>query len=195
MLGCTLRAGNRRGSIPWGKPAGPAVFVGLLPPFSVFMDNLNTTLIPAAVLAGALAKIREARAALAPYLHPLTPEQRETLPKMGDKSLGFVTKMAEYAQALPTLMPVYLDVPGLVVDAATSSGLLPLFQETSGLALDLDSTRMVAGSEGYSAALIGYGALQGAAKNNQPGAQAAVAELAPRFARPAKAAKPAPAAQ
>ena len=121
------------------------------------MDNLNTTLIPAAVLAGALAKIREARTELAPYLHPLTPEQREILPKMGDKSLGFVTKMAEYAQALPT--------------------------------------RMVAGSEGYSAALIGYGALQGAAKNNQPGAQAAVAELAPRFARPAKAAKPVPAAQ
>ncbi len=153
------------------------------------MDNLNATAVPAKVLADALQKIREARAALAPYLHPLTPQQRQDLPKMGDKTLAFVTKLAEYAQALPALMPSYLDVPGLALDAATSNDLLTLYLETDGLALDLDSTRMVAGSEGYTAALIGYGALQGAAKNNQPGAQAAVAELAPRFARPVSAAK------
>ncbi|AWM33742.1 hypothetical protein [Hymenobacter nivis] len=159
------------------------------------MNNLNTELIPADVLAGALAKIRAARADLAPYLHPLTPQQRQDLPKMGDKSLAFVTKVAEYAQSLPALMPSYLDAAGLATDAATSTALLPIYLETDALALDLDSTRMVAGSEGYAAALIGYGALQGAAKDNQPGAQAAVAELAPRFARPTKAAKaPAPAA-
>lgn len=157
------------------------------------MTNLNNVQVPAAVLAAALQKIRDARADLAPYLHPLTSQQREELPKMGDKSLAFVAKVAEYAQSLPALMPSYLDVPGLVIDAATSNDLRAILQEADGLALDLDSTRMVAGSEGYSAALIGYGALQGAAKDNQPGAQAAVAELAPRFARPsaAKAAKPA----
>lgn len=153
------------------------------------MDNLNTTAIPAAVLEGALKKIREARTDLAPYLHPLTTMQREQLPKMGDKTLAFVTKMAEYAQSLTTLMPSYLDVPGLVIDAGTSNGLLPLYQELNGFTTDVDSTRMVAGSEGYTASLIGYGALQGAAKNNQPGAQAAVTELAPRFARPTSAAK------
>ena len=160
------------------------------------MTNINAVAVPAAVLADALKHLQQARAALAPYLHPLTPQQREELPKMGDKTLAFVTKMADYAQALPTLMPAYLDVPGLVIDAATSNGLLPLLQEADGLALDLDSTRMVAGSEGYTAALMGYAALQGAAKANQPGAQAAVAELAPRFARPTKAkpAKPAPTA-
>ena len=156
------------------------------------MENLNATAIPAAVLADALKKIREARTVLAPYLHPLTPQQRQDLPKMGDKTLGFVTKMAEYAQSLPALMPSYLDVPGLVIDATSSAGLLPLFQELDGFTLDVDSTRMVAGSEGYTAALVGYSALQGAAKNNQPGAQAAVAELAPRFARPTNAAKPGP---
>ena len=151
------------------------------------MENLNNELVPDKVLVDALKKIGEARALLAPYLHPLTTKQREEMPKMGDKTLAFVTKTATYAQALPGLMPSYLDVPGLVLDAATSNNLLPIYQEVEGLALDLDSTRMVAGSEGYVAALISYGALQGAAKNNQPGAQAAVAELAPRFARPVKA--------
>ena len=106
---------------------------------------------------------------------------------MGDKSLAFVTKMAEYAQSLPTLMPAYLDVEALQIDAATSNNLLPLFQELDGLALDVDSTRMIAGSESYTASLVGYAALQAAAKANQPGAQAAATELAPRFARPTKA--------
>jgi hypothetical protein len=46
---------------------------------------------------------------------------------MGDKTLAFVTKVAEYAQRLPTLMPSYPDVPGLVLDAGTSTGLLPVF--------------------------------------------------------------------
>ena len=41
---------------------------------------------------------------------------------------------------------------------------------------------MGAGSEGYSAALVAYSALKTAASLNQPGAQAAVAELEPRFA-------------
>jgi hypothetical protein len=156
-------------------------------PFSFFMDNVNNTAIPAAVVASALKKIQDARAELAPYLHPLTKEQRQEIPKMGDKTLAFVTKTAEYAQSLTKLMPSYFDVPGLVIDAATSADLLPVFQELDGFTLDVDSTRMVAGSEGYTAALIGYGALQGAAKNNQPGAQAAVTELQPRFARPSKA--------
>ena len=156
------------------------------------MDNINNTPIPAAVLAGALKKIQDARADLAPYLHPLTIQQREEILKMGDKSLAFVTKMAEYAQSLRKLMPSYLDVPGLVLDAATCNDLLPVFQELDGFTTDVDSTRKVAGSEGYTGALIGYGALQGAAKNNQPGAQAAVTALEPRFARPANAGKSGP---
>ena len=153
------------------------------------MDDVNNQLIPAAVLAGALKKIREARADVAPYLHPLTTKQRKEIPKMGDKTLAFVTKMAEYAQSLSSLMPSYLDVPGLVIDAATSNNLLEIFQELNGFTTDVDSTRKVSGSEGYVGALIGYGALQGAAKNNQPGAQAAIGTVSPRFARTPTAAK------
>ena len=153
------------------------------------MDNVNDQLIPAAILAGALKKIKDARADLAPFLHPLTIKQRKELPKMGDKSLAFVAKMAEYAQSLASLMPGYLDVPGLVIDANTNSALLPVFQELDGFATDVDSTRKVAGSEGYVGALMGYGALQGAAKNNQPGAQAAIDTVSPRFARTPNAAK------
>lgn len=146
------------------------------------MANLVTQAIPAKILADALKAVRDARAALAAYLVPLTPEERSALPKMGDKSLAFVTKAAEYAQTLPTLMPQYLDVAGLAVDAGVSADLLPLYQELLGLTTDVDSTRMEAGSEGYTAALVAYSALKTAASLHQPGAQAAVAELEVRFA-------------
>ena len=146
------------------------------------MTNLVTQAIPAKTIADALKSIRDARAALAPYLISLTPEERAALPKMGDKSQAFVAKAAEYAQSLSTLMPRYLDVPGLVTDAGVNADLLPLYLELNGFTTDVDSTRMEAGSEGYTASLVAYSALKTAASLNQPGAQAAVAELEPRFA-------------
>ena len=146
------------------------------------MANLVTQAIPAQTIALVLKGIRDARTALAPYLISLTPEERASLPKMGDKSQAFVAKAAEYAQSLPTLMPQYLDVAALVIDAGVNAELLPLFLELNGFTTDVDSTRMEAGSEGYSASLVAYSALKTAASLNQPGAQAAVAELEPRFA-------------
>jgi len=114
---------------------------------------------------------------------------------MGDKTLAFVLKTAEYAQSMTKLMPQYLDVPALVVDASVNRDLLPLFQELNGFTTDIDSTRMEAGSEGYAGSLVAYSALKMAAAQNQPGAQAAVKELEPRFAGQGKRkARPAPAA-
>ncbi len=176
-----LRPGPGR----WQGAGGVARGPGSRGAFSSFfypMTDLITQAVPAKALADALAAIRQARQALAPYLVALTPEERAALPKMGDKSVAFVTKAAEFAQSLPTLMPQYLDVPGLVIDAGVSADLLPLYLELNGFATDVDSTRLEAGSEGYSAALVAYSALKTAATLNQPGAQAAVAELEPRFA-------------
>ncbi len=167
------------------RPVGPAS-AGLFILLSCPMADLITKAVPAKALADALAAIRQARQALAPYLVALTPEERASLPKMGDKSVAFVTKAAEFAQSLPTLMPQYLDVAGLVVDAGVNADLLPLYLELNGFATDVDSTRMEAGSEGYSSALVAYSALKIAASLNQPGAQAAVAELEPRFASQGK---------
>ncbi len=146
------------------------------------MTNLVTQAIPAKTLADALKSVRDARASLAAYLISLTPDERQAIPKMGDKSLAFVTKAAEYAQGLPKLMPGYLDVPGFITDAGVSADLLPLFQELNGFTADVDSTRMEAGSEGYTAALMAFGSLKDAAKANQPGAQTAVDALQVRFA-------------
>jgi hypothetical protein len=159
---------------------GSAVVEPLIP-FTP-MANLINQAIPAQTLRDALKHVNDARALLAPYLISLTIEERESLPKMGDKSLAFVLKAAEYAQSLPDLMPRYLDVDALVIDAGVNRDLMPLFQELNGFTTDVDSTRMEAGSEGYTSALVAYNSLKTAAAQSQPGAQAAVDVLEPRFA-------------
>ncbi|MEJ7660600.1 MAG: hypothetical protein WKG07_13780 [Hymenobacter sp.] len=126
-------------------------------------------------LADALAAIRQARQALRPptLSGPHPRRSAPALPKMGDKSVAFVTKAAEFAQSLPTLMPQYLDVAGLVVDAGVSADLLPLYLGLNCFATDVDDTRLEAGSEGYS---VGFGGVRGAANR--------------RLAQPARRARP-----
>ena len=48
-----------------------------------------------------------------PFLINLTPEERQRLPKMGDKTLGFVTKALELSKRYPKLVPKYLDIAHL----------------------------------------------------------------------------------
>jgi len=143
--------------------------------------NLIAAAIPPATLQKAVEAAQLIRQLLGPYLISLTPEERATMPKMGDKSLAFVTEAAEFGVSLKSLLPAYLSTDDLVVDAGVAKALLPLFQLLDALTLDVDSTRMEAGSEGYVNALLVYGGLQAAAAQNQPGAQAAVAQLSPRF--------------
>ena len=146
------------------------------------MENQVSQPIPAEALAQVQQHLTAVRALLAPYLVPLTPEQRQDLPKMGDKSVAFVQKAADYSTALAPYLPAYVDGAGLRTNARVSADLLPVYTALLGLTTDVDSTRLEAGSEGYSAALLVYAALQAAAKQNQPGTQAAVSELGERFA-------------
>jgi hypothetical protein len=55
-------------------------------------DNQHVQAIPSTVLAAAQAKIDEVLTSLAPYLLALTPGERRELPKMGEKTIGFVEK-------------------------------------------------------------------------------------------------------
>jgi len=146
------------------------------------MDNKVSQAIPEATLQQALDHLTQVRALLAPYLLSLTPDERAKMPKMGEKSVEFVTKAADYSQSLAQLLPGYVDGQALQVDVSVYQGLLPLYSLLHGLVTDVDSTRLEAGSEGYTVALLVYAALQAAAQQNQPGAQAAVEALSTRFA-------------
>ena len=118
---------------------------------------------------------------LRPYTSALTPRQRQNLLKMGDQTLAFVLKARDYARLDPSFVPGFVDMPEFESDAAALDGLAPLHQLLEALALDTDSTMMLAGSDAYAVALIIYNNIKFLARNNQPGAQAAYDDLSQRF--------------
>ncbi|RZK38313.1 MAG: hypothetical protein EOO61_08080 [Hymenobacter sp.] len=145
------------------------------------MPNQFHQTIPAAVLADVQTHLDAIKAALAPYLISLTPEERKTIPRMADKTVAFVTKTADYAARTPAFVPTFVDLAELTQDVAGVNALTPLRQQFEQLALDTDSTVMQAGSEAYTNALTIYSNIKFLAKNKQPGAQAAYDDLSVRF--------------
>ena len=145
------------------------------------MPNQITAIIPAKTLAEALEHLKQARALLDPYLHPLTPDERQNIVKMGDKTVGFMTKLLDYAANSPAFVPPFISYDELKQDVAVAAALTPLDQYAAQLALDLNSTVLVAGAEGMGAALPVYKNIKFMADMKQPGAQAAYDDLSIRF--------------
>ena len=145
------------------------------------MQNLLTVDIPADVAAKALKAFQEGAALLQPYLTSLTPDERQKMLKMADKTVAFVQKANDYAQGNPSFVPAFVDLKELERDTDALTTLTPLHQLLEALALDTDSTMMLAGSDAYAAALVLYNNIKFMAHNKQPGAQAAYDDLSKRF--------------
>ena len=145
------------------------------------MENRFHTTIPPVELQKALDFFKQGAAILLPFLLALTPEEREHMLKMADKTVAFVQKAFDYATANPAFQPAFVDMSGFGQDLDGVNGLASVEKALFGLALDVESTRMVAGSEAYAAALSIYNYIKYLAANNQPGAQAAYDDLAKRF--------------
>ncbi|MDR1216469.1 MAG: hypothetical protein LBK25_07295 [Treponema sp.] len=149
-------------------------------------DNKHVQVIPSTVLTQAQEKIDAAWALLAPYTLALTPSERQTLPKMGAKTLEFVEKSFDFARRNPDLVPPYLDVDAFGVDFSDAHGLWTILNSVQQFEEAIDDTEMIAGSEAYQAALVFYHSVKAAAAQDVPGAKAVYEELKTRFPRPGR---------
>ena len=120
---------------------------------------------------------------LQPILVKINAQERRELAKMGDKTVSFVTKSAEYAEMNPLLVPPFVDVPEMRKDVNAIGVLRPIASELEKLTDQLSDTMMLAGSEAFSSALAFYGSVKNAAKLNQPNAEVIANELKVRFAK------------
>lgn len=118
---------------------------------------------------------------LLPHLVTLGPGVRRELPKMGDKTVAFVQKAAEYARADATSRPTYLDLDEMDRDLGAVEQLQNLQRPLAQISAGLEDAILAAGSEAYSAALAYYQAVKGAARGGVPGVEAIVDDLARRF--------------
>lgn len=145
------------------------------------MENKHAVSIPADILAQAQDLIKQANAALAPYVTSLTPSERHAMLKMGEKTLSFVEKAHEFAHENPNLVPPFLDTAAFDTDFTDAHNLWTVLLASQQLHETLDDTTMVAGSEAYQAALVFYNSVKMAARMNVPGAKAVYEELKKRF--------------
>jgi hypothetical protein len=144
-------------------------------------NDKHTTTIPEAAITQVHGQIAAAIQALQPYTVALTPHERQTMLKMGDKSLAFVEKAHDYAHDNPALTPGYLDMTAFDIDFADAHGLWSLLTLIKQLEEAVEDTIMAAGSEAYHAALAFYHNAQAAAKDDVPGAKAIFEDLKTRF--------------
>lgn len=118
---------------------------------------------------------------LTPYLISLSPEERQNLPKMKDKTIAFVTKTLGYAVSNPEFLPPYLNVPELQKDTDAVNILNSFYIVLQQLLSGVDDTIMEAGSEAYVAALSYYNSVKQAAKMNVKNAKTIYEDLKERF--------------
>jgi hypothetical protein len=145
------------------------------------MKDRHSLLIPDDVVSLVQSLVTQAKVALLPYVTPLTPTERHTLPKMGEKTFSFVEKSHEFAMQNPNLCPPYLNMTAFSTDFADVHNLLMLNNATRQLHEYTDDTAMTSGSEAYQAALVFYNSVKMAARQDIPGAKAVYEELRKRF--------------
>lgn len=154
-------------------------------------ENNISIQIPAETLSTVKANLKECAELLKPYLIALTPDDRQDLPKMSDKTLPFVEKVIDYIASNPEFAPAYLSVPELKIDMTAFGELASLLQLVEPLCDNLRDTQTLAGSEAYTAALAYYNSVKQAAKMNVPNAKTIQEELGKRFKGQGVARKPA----
>lgn len=125
-----------------------------------------------------------------PMLINLSADNRHDLPKMGDKTLAFVTKSLEYATQNPTVVPTFLDVAEFNKDVIAVTSLSRILKPLNQLLEKIDDTTLLTGSEAYTEALVFYTALKGAAKAGVPGMKTVYDDLQARFPGRTKIATP-----
>jgi len=116
-----------------------------------------------------------------PFLINLTPEERQSLPKMGDKTLPFVEKSLELAEQNKGLVPPYINLDELRKDFELAVALRDIVNAVAQLYEKVSDTYIAAGSEAYIASLQFYNSAKIAAKSNVPGTDVIVNELGKRF--------------
>jgi len=113
----------------------------------------------------------------------LAPDDRKELPKMGDKTVAFVDKSLEYANAYPDYIPSFINIPAARADFEAVKKLRSLAMPLERICNQVNDTMILAGSEAYTASLSIYKVLKNAATMGQPGADEATKELSNRFPR------------
>jgi hypothetical protein len=115
------------------------------------------------------------------FLIDLTPEERRTILRMGDRSRGFVSQALNVAEQNEDILPRSFDVAEMRRDVELLAALEPIMAALSQLSELVEDTYMAVGGEAYAAALLVYQFVRAAGKG--AALDGALDALGQRFAR------------
>ncbi len=122
------------------------------------------------------------------FLIDLTPEERRTLLRMGDRSRGFVAQALTVAEQNEDILPRSFDVAEMRKDVDLLAALEPIMAALSQLTELVEDTYMAVGGEAYAAALLVYQFVRAAGKG--AALDGALDALGQRFARKSRGGDP-----
>ncbi len=143
-------------------------------------DNRVDGVLSAADAQAVLGAIQVIRDKL-PFLIDLSPDEKRSLPALGEASRGFVAKALEGARQTPGFLPQAFDLAAAQRDLVLFDALLPISLALAQVSELVQDTVHAAGGEAYNDARLIYQF----AKNAPPalGLNQFVKDLAARFAR------------
>ncbi len=153
-------------------------------------DNLISAQLGEAERQAVFAAIQTIRQKL-PFLIGLEPEERRSLPRIGEKSRGFVEKALQVAEQNPDILPRLFDAGEMRNDLELYSALSSVLLALSQLNELVEDTVIAVGSDAYAAALTVYQSVRAAGKDSA--LEGALEGMGQRFARKSRstpAAKP-----
>lgn len=155
-------------------------------------DNRISASITDADITTILGKIQDVDA-LVPFAISIPNQERQEVPKMGDKSVGFDDKCAGYMASNPEFIPGFVDMAEVAKDRVLRAQLLKFLPQLRVLVEKLEDTALVVNSEIWMADLAFYQAVREARKRGRAGADTIYNDLRPRFpGRPTQPQQPNP---
>jgi hypothetical protein len=122
------------------------------------------------------------------FLVNLSPEERRTLPKLGDKTRIFIQKAMEVVDRHADFLPRSFDITQMRREVGLYEGLYPILLSLTQLHELVEDTYLIAGTEAYTSARTVYRS----AKSNGRGIgiDAVVEELGRRYSRKPRKSQP-----
>ena len=139
--------------------------------------------IPQAVIDKVMQNLQDSKNLLAPYLQGLTAEERQSMFKLGNKTVATVQKTKSYVDTNPEFVPAYMNKPEFLKDEKVITQLQPIVNLTAQLHSDTDDTMMLSGSEALQNAMLYYGQVKEAHSKGVPTAKPVYEDLSERFRR------------
>ncbi|HMY68429.1 MAG TPA: hypothetical protein PL163_17405 [Leptospiraceae bacterium] len=116
-----------------------------------------------------------------PFLMNLSPEEKRTMFKLGDKSLGFIEKVVDYSEKYPDFIPNYIEKGQIRQEYELFKRLSMIYRKLNPLMENLQATQMEAGSELYEMGLLYYHTVKTASTSDIPNAKPVFDDLKTKF--------------